>query len=75
MCAILQLVSAPLNPVPIEEQFRRSHPLSEHSNSGLPNIDFDVIRLDRNSDRPGMVFCLCSAFIEKLKKQLLKPNF
>ena len=24
--------SAPLNPVPIEEQFRWSHPLSEHSN-------------------------------------------
>ena len=25
-------VSAPLNPVPIEEQFRWSHSLSEHSN-------------------------------------------
>ena len=26
MCAILQLVSAPLNPIPIAEHFRRSHP-------------------------------------------------
>ena len=31
MCAIPQLVSAPLNPIPIVEHFRRSHPLSEHS--------------------------------------------
>ena len=32
--AILQFVSVPLNPVPnaIEEQFRCSRPLSEHSN-------------------------------------------
>ena len=34
LCAILQLVAAPLNPIPIEEQFRWSHPLSEHSNVG-----------------------------------------
>ena len=32
LCAILELVSAPLNPVPTEEQLRWSHPLSEHSN-------------------------------------------
>ena len=31
MCAILQMVSAPLNPIPIAEQFRRSHPQCEHS--------------------------------------------
>ena len=31
MCAILQLVSAPLNPIPIAEHFRRSHPQYEHS--------------------------------------------
>ena len=31
MCAILQLVSAPLNPIPIAEHFRRSHPQWEHS--------------------------------------------
>ena len=31
MCAILQLVSAPLNPIPIAEHFRRSHPQREHS--------------------------------------------
>ena len=30
MCAILQLVSAPLNPIPIAEHFRRSHPQCEH---------------------------------------------
>ena len=32
LCAILQLVSTPLNPGTTEEQFRCSHPLSEHSN-------------------------------------------
>jgi len=31
MCAIPQLVSAPLNPTPIAEHFRRSHPPCEHS--------------------------------------------
>ena len=31
MCAIPQLVSAPLNPIPIVEYFRRSHPQCEHS--------------------------------------------
>ena len=31
MGAILQLVSAPLNPIPIAEHFRRSHPQCEHS--------------------------------------------
>ena len=31
MCAILQLVSAPLNPIPIAEHFRRSHPQCEHN--------------------------------------------
>ena len=31
MCAILQLVSAPINPIPIAEHFRRSHPQCEHS--------------------------------------------
>ena len=31
MCAILQLVSAPLNPIPIAEHFWRSHPQCEHS--------------------------------------------
>ena len=30
MCAIPQLVSAPLNPIPIAEHFRRSHPQCEH---------------------------------------------
>ena len=31
MCVIPQLVSAPLNPVPIAEHFRRSRPQCEHS--------------------------------------------
>ena len=31
MCAILQLVSAPLNPIPIAEHFRRSQPQCEQS--------------------------------------------
>ena len=29
MCAIPQLVSAPFNPIPIAEHFRRSHPQCE----------------------------------------------
>ena len=31
MCAIPQLVSAPFNPIPTAEHFRRSHPQCEHS--------------------------------------------
>ena len=31
MCAILQFVSAPLNPIPIAEHSSRSHPQCEHS--------------------------------------------
>ena len=31
MCAIPQLVSAPLNPTPSVEHFSRSHPQCEHS--------------------------------------------
>ena len=31
MCTIPQLVSAPLNPIPTAENFRRSHPQCEHS--------------------------------------------
>ena len=33
MHAIPQLVSAPLNPIPIAENFRRSHPPCRHENS------------------------------------------
>ena len=33
MCAIPQLVSAPLNPIPIAEHFRRSHPQCEYNES------------------------------------------
>ena len=31
MCAIPQLVPAPLSPIPTAEHFRRSHPQCEHS--------------------------------------------
>ena len=31
MCAIPQLVSAPLNPIPTVEHFRKSHPQCKHS--------------------------------------------
>ena len=31
MCAFLQLVWAPLNPIPTAEHFRGSHPQCEHS--------------------------------------------
>ena len=37
MCAIPQLVSAPLNPIPTVEHFRRSHSQCEHSN-GLTDL-------------------------------------
>ena len=37
MCAILQLVSAPLNPIPIAEHFRRRHPQCEHKESREAN--------------------------------------
>ena len=43
MCAILQLVSAPLNPIPIAEHFRRSHPQCEHS-YGQHNVREDLLR-------------------------------
>ena len=33
MCASLQLFSAPSNPIPIVDKFRRSHPLFEHLNN------------------------------------------
>ena len=36
MRAIPQLVSAPLNPTPIAEHFRRSHPPCEHRSSFNP---------------------------------------
>ena len=32
-----QLVSAPLNPIPIAEHFRRSHPPCEHSHEQCIN--------------------------------------
>ena len=37
MRAIPQLVSAPLNPIPIAEHFRRSHPPCEHSHGQQEN--------------------------------------
>ena len=38
MRAIPQLVSAPLNPIPIAEHFRRSHPPCEHSRGQAHSI-------------------------------------
>ena len=43
MCAILQLVSAPLNPIPIAEHFRRSHPQCEHSNVMFHCFDHEIV--------------------------------
>ena len=42
MCAILQLVSAPLNPIPIAEHFRRSHPQCEHSYGQYMDNEIDM---------------------------------
>ena len=43
MRAIPQLVSAPLNPIPIAEHFRRSHPPCEHSHGqGISEENNDV---------------------------------
>ena len=39
MHAIPQLVSAPLNPIPIAEHFRRSHPPCEHSRGQHIQVD------------------------------------
>ena len=38
MCAIPQLVSAPLNRIPIAEHFRRSHPQLFHKRALANNI-------------------------------------
>ena len=43
MCAIPQLVSAPLNPIPIAEHFRRSHPQYEHSYNGWSDKQYLLI--------------------------------
>ena len=43
MCAILQLVSAPLNPTPIAEHFRRSHQQCEHSNVMFHCFDHEIV--------------------------------
>ena len=42
MCAILQLVSAPLNPIPIAEHFRRSHPQNSFKNQRLIPLTIGV---------------------------------
>ena len=41
MCAIPQLVSAPLKPIPTVEHFRRSHPQCEHS-YGQQNFNLEI---------------------------------
>ena len=38
MCAILQLVSAPLNPIPIAEHFRRSRYWLTDDTRNLPSL-------------------------------------
>ena len=45
MRAIPQLVSAPLNPIPTADHFRRSHPPCEHSHGQHVSIFYYVIRL------------------------------
>ena len=49
MCAIPQLVSAPLNPIPTVEHFRRSHPQCEHSYGQTSLNSFSVPKSGANS--------------------------
>ena len=77
MCAILQLVSAPLNPIPIAEHFRRSHPqcrrnYAESKEScaallytGLPFVAaslFNILRSVRTELCQSIVHSFCTQF-------------
>jgi len=57
MCAILQLVSAPLNPIPIAEHFRRSHPQCEHS-CGHHNVDTKWRKITKIDSLMHDFFCI-----------------
>ena len=56
MCAIPQLVSAPLNPISIAEHFRRSRPQCEHSYSIISySVMRDILKMTFASDLYGTV--------------------
>ena len=58
MCAILQLVSAPSNPIPIVDHFRRSHPpgatLTYFNDGGSENSEFFGSEILAKSDFLGL---------------------
>ena len=57
MCAIPQLVSAPLNPISITEHFRRSRPQCEHSYSIISySVMRDTLKMTFASDLYGTVY-------------------
>ena len=64
MCAIPQLVSAPLNPIPIAEHFRRSHPQCD--------VITDVFYLEISGtsySRPRKCQCFCAgAFVHSNRR-------
>ena len=70
MCAIPQLVSAPLNPIPIAEHFRRSHPPCEVCFQILYHVNFYSCKIFPN------VFLMCSmTFIKGVSKGEFDLNF
>ena len=60
MCAILQLVLVPLNPTPIAEHFRRSHPQFEHSFLSMKGHAFNFYLFRR-----PFIHCLYSIYARK----------
>ena len=67
MCAILQLVSAPLNPIPIAEHFRRSHPQCEHSYG--QHIYMSKENVSTNSTKDGILLHALSKFVLTLRSE------
>ena len=51
MCAILPLVSAPLNSIPIVEHSRRSQPQREHNNPKTTQRKYNALNSELNTYR------------------------
>ena len=75
MRAIPQLVSAPLNPIPIAEHFRRSHPPCEHSHGQCMVFGFKgvyTLQLIREHSFGYKIFTLNSEL--KISGHTIKPK-
>ena len=62
MCAILELVSAPLNPIPIADHFRRSHALCKLSMARC-NVYFINMKIKKKCLLCGAYHPVCVAYI------------